>query len=492
MTTVSRTKSYVLRLLGAYDYVALRIALCLGQRGSWDLHTLVIDAVPKSYRDMEQLGERYNLQRFTHVYPTAFFVASVEESSLVASWFDNAEALRVYIQDISGAANAHYTPRMPELQEQVSGQNYYYGTVQDDPFDRMRWPHTVYTFKRTQALVTQNHTANLAAIDPASRSFANFQIALRELIYGEQNAAHGKRQSADPCIALRLVHEKPYFADIESTGVESTSVHQVAILVQGPATFDTPTAFHLNAPTGQSNEMQISAPGRYRFEVESGLPKNSRLTLVQGQELLDEYRLDAHFVPIEETGAPTAGELPSLVSSGERKGGSYNKTDVVVSHNPDEDIPRSIAESILRFRRDYPDKQKTAFIMMRFGTTETHRIITQTIKETLAERGLTALRADDKWYDPDLYTNMQTYMYGCGFGIAVFERIESDAVNPNVALEVGYMSGLRKPVCLLKDRTITVLQADLMGRLYKPFDPQHVQASISEQLTKWLEDDRLL
>ncbi len=79
--------------------------------------------------------------------------------------------------------------------------------------------------------------------------------------------------------------------------------------------------------------------------------------------------------------------------------------------------------------------------------------------DTLASYGITALRADDKDYHEDLFTNIVTYLYGCSFGIAVFERIETDDVNPNVSLEVGYMQGLRKPVCLLKDKTLRALHS---------------------------------
>lgn len=83
-----------------------------------------------------------------------------------------------------------------------------------------------------------------------------------------------------------------------------------------------------------------------------------------------------------------------------------------------------------------------------------------------------AIRADDKQYhdDDDLFSNILTYIHGCGFGIAVFERIEIDELNPNVALEVGYMVALGKSICFLKDNTLRTLHADLVGKLYRVFD----------------------
>ena len=86
------------------------------------------------------------------------------------------------------------------------------------------------------------------------------------------------------------------------------------------------------------------------------------------------------------------------------------------------------------------------------------------------------------------FPNILTYIYGCEFGIAVFERIETDEFNPNVSLEVGYMLALRKSVRLLKDKTLETLHTDLVGKLYRPFDPQDISDTVSKELMKWLSD----
>jgi nucleoside 2-deoxyribosyltransferase len=103
-----------------------------------------------------------------------------------------------------------------------------------------------------------------------------------------------------------------------------------------------------------------------------------------------------------------------------------------------------------------------------------------------------ALRADDKQYHDDTLWNILTYMYGCRFGIAVFERIEVDAFNPNVSLEVGYMMGLGKPVCYLEERTLPALHTDLVGRLYQTFDLQSCEETIPRALWKWMTDKGLM
>lgn len=155
------------------------------------------------------------------------------------------------------------------------------------------------------------------------------------------------------------------------------------------------------------------------------------------------------------------------------------------------ETPVEIQESIRRFRRDYPDPANVAFIMMQFGTTPAHERITNAIKEELVQHDITGVRADDRRYHDDLFYNVLTYMHGCGMGMAVYERLEANATNPNVALEVGYLFAMRKPVCLLKDQTLTTLQADLVGRLYDPFDPQNPDGTIQPVVRKWLFDKGL-
>ncbi len=153
--------------------------------------------------------------------------------------------------------------------------------------------------------------------------------------------------------------------------------------------------------------------------------------------------------------------------------------------------PVEIQESLARFRVDHPDEAKVAFIVMRFGQTGLHEKVVKGIKSALEPHGITGLRADDKQYHDDLFNNVLTYIHGCGLGIAVFERIESNEFNPNVSLEVGYMMALRRPVCLLKDKTLGSLHSDLVGKLYRSFDAQDPIRSIPPVLCQWLMDKGL-
>jgi hypothetical protein len=153
--------------------------------------------------------------------------------------------------------------------------------------------------------------------------------------------------------------------------------------------------------------------------------------------------------------------------------------------------PAIIRDSLNRFRAQHRDPASTCFVMMRFGTTSAHGRVEKTIKASLKRHGLTGVLARDRQFHDDLYPNIQTYVYGCAFGIAVFERLETNEFNPNVALEVGYMFGLRKHVLLLKDKTLHALHTDLVGKLYREFDPQNPEDSIPPMIDSWLSDKGL-
>jgi len=141
-----------------------------------------------------------------------------------------------------------------------------------------------------------------------------------------------------------------------------------------------------------------------------------------------------------------------------------------------------------RLRSKYPDPTKLGFLIMRFTAAKPFANIVGIIKETATKNGVVVVRADEHEFHSDLWSNIQTYLHGCGFGVAVYERIETDEPNANVGLEVGYLLAMRKPVLLLKDKTLETIQSDLAGKLYKTFDPRDPEGTIPPLLEKWLKD----
>jgi nucleoside 2-deoxyribosyltransferase len=125
---------------------------------------------------------------------------------------------------------------------------------------------------------------------------------------------------------------------------------------------------------------------------------------------------------------------------------------------------------------------------MRFAAEKPYARIVNAIKETADKHGLVVIRADEHQFHNSLLNNVRTFLHGCGFGIAIYERIKTEEPNANVGLEVGYLMAMNKPVLLLKDKTAEKLQTDLAGELYREFDPHDPEGTIPEQLTKWLKD----
>lgn len=154
--------------------------------------------------------------------------------------------------------------------------------------------------------------------------------------------------------------------------------------------------------------------------------------------------------------------------------------------------PARLRPSLLRLLQDHPHYDRNCFVIMPFTKTRWHAKIHRAIKQTLQRLHLNGLRADDCPYDDDLFTNVETYLHACSFGIAVFDRLVSDNYNPNVTLEVGYLIGLGRPVCLLKEKTLPKLPSDLVGRLYREFDVQDIPGTIPREIENWLYERRII
>jgi len=144
------------------------------------------------------------------------------------------------------------------------------------------------------------------------------------------------------------------------------------------------------------------------------------------------------------------------------------------------------------FRTEHPDPRKCAFVMMRFSKTPAHEAIFKAIEDCCASHGIKAMRADQHAFSEDVLANIQTYIHGTGFGIAVFERLEKEYFNPNVSLELGYMMGQKRHVCLLKDKNLDALHTDVVGRIYRTFDTQDAKTTITKELEAWLKEKKFV
>lgn len=150
---------------------------------------------------------------------------------------------------------------------------------------------------------------------------------------------------------------------------------------------------------------------------------------------------------------------------------------------------RHLEGDLRRFLEDHPDPDRNVFVMMRFADTAPMNQIYQAMKDALAEVGMTAVRADDRDYTGDLWSNIEVYLTGCAYGIAVFEDVDQRDFNPNVSLELGYLMGRGKRTLLLKERRLPRVPSDVVHRLYKEFDIFDIDASIKPEVGRWISVD---
>lgn len=170
----------------------------------------------------------------------------------------------------------------------------------------------------------------------------------------------------------------------------------------------------------------------------------------------------------------------------------YPEDLLLSSVNNNTNFPDDLGEPIKRFRKDFGINNKCGFLMMKFEDSKIQNEIVEIVKSEFEKKGINILRADDKWYDDDLFTNIKTYMHGCTFGIALFERINSNYFNPNVSLEIGYMMAMNKPILFLKDKTLNSLHTDLIGKLYYEYDFQNPGDSLPLVIKKWIKDKEII
>ena len=124
---------------------------------------------------------------------------------------------------------------------------------------------------------------------------------------------------------------------------------------------------------------------------------------------------------------------------------------------------------------------------MPFKPTEKHIEFYNVVKETLRKCGIKALRADTVQLSSDVLKNIEGFIHGATFGIALYDAFESDSINPNVSLEVGYMLALNKKICILKDKRMEQLNSDILGKLYVSFDSDNMGNELPDVLSDWLE-----
>jgi hypothetical protein len=108
------------------------------------------------------------------------------------------------------------------------------------------------------------------------------------------------------------------------------------------------------------------------------------------------------------------------------------------------------------------------------------------VRDAVVKSGYVPRVASDSRYHPILWDNVELYLLGCKRGIAIVENRVRKELNPNVAMEWGWMRGMGRNVLYLVERKFNQQRADWGGLLESPFDWDDPVPGITAGVEAWL------
>ncbi len=130
---------------------------------------------------------------------------------------------------------------------------------------------------------------------------------------------------------------------------------------------------------------------------------------------------------------------------------------------------------------------RNVFVIMRYGDDPIYKSLERIIKQVVQSYGFDTNRLKISAVYDKTWRNVEFCMKNSRYAIVVFEREMQPELNPNVAVELGYMLGLGKRSLLLKERSIPPLPTDVVGHLYETFKARSVKVTVSRAIERWLE-----
>lgn len=139
--------------------------------------------------------------------------------------------------------------------------------------------------------------------------------------------------------------------------------------------------------------------------------------------------------------------------------------------------------------------QQSVFVMTKFpvpGSTDPAdqqlRAVIQAVRDAVkaAGQGQVARLANDQQFHGILWDNVELYLLGCSRGIAIVEDRYLPELNPNVAMEWGWMRGMGRNVLYLVEKNFKKQRADWGGLIEAPFDWDDPVPGITAAVQAWL------
>jgi hypothetical protein len=116
------------------------------------------------------------------------------------------------------------------------------------------------------------------------------------------------------------------------------------------------------------------------------------------------------------------------------------------------------------------------------------RKVIETVQTAVVARGYKARIAWERDYTRWLFANVELFLLGCARGVAIVEDKYLPELNPNVAIEWGWMTGMGREVLYLREKTFAHARADWAGLINYTFDwndpNQDIELAVNKFLTK--------
>jgi hypothetical protein len=125
-------------------------------------------------------------------------------------------------------------------------------------------------------------------------------------------------------------------------------------------------------------------------------------------------------------------------------------------------------------------------LLMRFDATSTMQRLREGVLRAGDRYGYDVVRADDRDYTGELWTNVDLCVRNAQLVVAVLEDIERRDCDANVMVELGYALGLSRTCLLLKERRLPHLPAVLGHRITQTFDAHDLPSSVERAVASWL------
>jgi len=113
--------------------------------------------------------------------------------------------------------------------------------------------------------------------------------------------------------------------------------------------------------------------------------------------------------------------------------------------------------------------EKSVFIMTKFpdgnGTIDDELTkVIKTVQDSITRSGFhPRIALGHPRYFPTVWDNVEIHLLGCARGVAIIENRYKQELNPNVALEWGWMRAMDKDVLFLLEKDFKQFRADILG-----------------------------